>query len=105
VAWKVPVSRLADKVLESVGVLRCKSAPEASPFFKEGDELWDLKAIMPEDGRTKRKLQLEFLVWHASSGRLIAKGNWMDICVLNDVLRPDEMPSYCQLTIGVYEVP
>ncbi len=104
VAWKVPLTRLADKALETAGVARCKTAPETSPFFGEGDELWDLKEIMPEDGRTKQKLKMEFLVWNASSSRVVAKGNWADICALNDVLRPDGVPRHCRLSASLYQI-
>jgi hypothetical protein len=52
VAWKVPLSRYLTSGLDSEGVVRCKAAPEPSPFFKEGDELWDLKqAPAPESTR------------------------------------------------------
>jgi hypothetical protein len=101
VAWKVPLNRYAWDGLNSKGVVRLKSAPESSPFFKEGDELWDLRGIPARDS----KLALDWLVWNASSGRLIAKANWAAISALNDILLPGELPEFCRLTVSLYQVP
>ena len=104
VAWKVPLNRYAWDGLNSQGVVRLKSPPEASVFFKEGDELWEMKGS-PELEPAKRKLALDWLVWNASSGRFIAKGNWAEICALNDFLRPGELPEFCRLKVSLYQVP
>jgi hypothetical protein len=45
VAWKIPLNRFAHRGLQSNGIARLASAPEASTFFNPGDELWDLKGI------------------------------------------------------------
>ena len=103
VAWKVPLDRFAWDGVESVGIVRCESAPETSPFFKEGDELWELKK-MPVNQWVNQPLSAEWVVWNASSGRLVAKGDWSQISILHDFLRPREMPSHCRLIASLFPV-
>jgi len=87
VAWKVPLSRLGGIALATEGVVRCKAVPEASPFFKEGDEIWDLMGVGTEK-YLQKKMTLDWIVWNASSGRVIAKAKWDGICAINGTLRP-----------------
>lgn len=103
VAWKVPVSRFAWSELENKGLVRCESAPEASPFFNEGDELWQLKK-MPLDSQTRQPLSAEWVVWNANTGRLVAKGDWTQIYGLHEFLRADELPRHCRLTVRAFPV-
>jgi hypothetical protein len=105
VAWKVPLGRFSqERGLDAIGIVRCKAAPEASPFFKEGDLLWDLKGI-PVDQRIETEPPLEWVVWNESSGRLVAKADWNGIWQLNQRLRMDRLPQQCRLTAEVFEVP
>lgn len=103
VAWKVPLNRYTSENPLSPNIQRCKAAPEASPFFKEGDELWDLKNAKP-DAPDDQKLSLDWLVWNASSGQLVAKGHWVDISRLDEFLGPYHLPQHCRLTVNVCEV-
>ena len=103
VAWKVPLSRYAHRGLESAGIIRCGVKPEASPFFKEGDELWDLKGVAAED-RIEHAPQVEWLVWNASSGRLVTKAGWVSVWQLHQRLGIKELPRQCRLTASVFDV-
>lgn len=105
VAWKVPLSRFSqERGLEAIGIVRCKAAPEASPFFKEGDLLWDLKGI-PVDQRIETEPPLEWVVWNESSGRLVTKADWNGVWQLNQRLGMDRLPKQIRLTAEVFEVP
>ncbi len=102
VSWKAPLSNFVDKGLEADGVVRCKSAPEASPFFKEGDELWDLKGFAPSVAAPP-KLNLDWLVWNATSERLVAKGDWADICAIHDLAQMDRLPKFVRISLSAYQ--
>lgn len=116
VSWKVPLSRYAWGV-EAEKKVRLESAPEPSPFFKDGDELWDLKGIPatedqaatdplpPQDVRLKTDPPLDWVVWNARSGRLVVKGDWNAIWQLHYQLQIDQLPKQCRLTTAVFEVP
>ena len=116
--------------LQAEGIVRCKSAPEKSPFFKEGDELWDLTGIhgeylpnpqiseFPSDSdnlQDSRKAlkdilsttnpPLEWAVWNASSGRLVTKSERIAIWQLNQQLGMDRFPKQCRMTAEFFEVP
>lgn len=103
VAWKVPLSRYTGSGLKAAGVIRCQVAPEASPFFKEGDELWDLKGVAPED-RIAHAPQIEWLVWNATSGQLVTKAEWISVWQLHQRLGIEELPKQCRLKASVFEV-
>ncbi|MEO5712652.1 MAG: hypothetical protein ABIT37_04115 [Luteolibacter sp.] len=104
VSWKVPLSGFVEKGLDAQGIVRRKSAPEVSPFFKEGDELWDLKGAAP-DVAEKRDFSLDWLVWNATSGRLVAKGNWIDLSAIHEILRLDRLAKQARINLSAYEVP
>ena len=116
VSWKVPLSRYAWG-REAEKKVRLKSAPEPSPFFNDGDELWDLKNIpatqdpaetdpLPaEDVRLKTDPPLDWVVWNARSGRLVVKGDWNAIWQLHYQLQIDQLPRQCRITTEVFEVP
>lgn len=103
VAWKVPLARFVPLGLAADGMVRCKSVPEASPFFKEGDELWDLKGVRL-DPTYDPKLSLDWLIWDATSERLVGKGSWTDLCAIHEILRVDALPKHLKLTVAIYEV-
>lgn len=98
VAWKVP----GIEWLEEEGVVLREAPPENSPFFAAGDELWDLKGVPAE--RLRGGKALDWLVWNATAGRIVAKGEWADIYTLHKHLRPNEAPRQCLLTLDFYQV-
>lgn len=104
VGWKVPLSRFVDGGLEADGIVRCKSSPEASPFFKEGDELWDLKGVS-EGVRKETAPPLDWVIWNESTGRLVVKADWIGIYQIQGRLRVDRLPRLCRLTAEIFEVP
>lgn len=104
VAWRVPLSNYSIDGLKAPGVARYKDAPGASPFFKQGDELWDLTKVVT-DRPGARKMALDWLIWNASSNSLVAKGNWVDICNLHGILAVEGQPKRCRVTVSVFEVP
>lgn len=103
VAWKVPLSRYVGQELETAGIVRCKSAPEPSPFFKQGDVLWDLKGI-PAENRIQTDPPLEWVVWNENSECLVIKADWNGIWQLHQRLGMDELPKQCRITAEVFEV-
>ena len=103
VAWKVPLNRFAWGGLETEGVARLKSAPEESPFFTDGDELWDLKGIAIENSEGV-KVAPEWVVWNAGTGRLVAKGDWAKITAIHEMLRIDQLASHCRLKLSLVPV-
>ena len=104
VAWKVPLSRYVDAGLAAKGIVRCKSAPEASPFFKDGDELWDLKRV-ERVGFAAPDPPFEWVVWNATSGRLVAKGEWNAIWQTYQDIGFERLPRQCRITAEVIDVP
>jgi hypothetical protein len=110
VSWKIPLERYLANGLDAKGVVRMASAPEASPFFKEGDVLWDIKGINAKDGAPDKLARLadghrnvanhppEWAVWNASAERLVIKADWLSIFNLNERLRINEMPKQIRLT-------
>ena len=109
VAWKIPLTRFAHRGLQSNGIARLAAAPEASPFFKPGDELWDLKGIPSNQEYNGQRLEtapaLEWVIWNAGSGRLVTKGEWAAVWQLHQQLRIDQLPRMCRLTAEVFAVP
>lgn len=103
VAWKVPLNRFVERGLEVAGIVRCKSAPEPSPFFKQGDVLWNLKGI-PAENRFQTEPPLEWLVWNESSESLVIKADWNGIWQLHQRLEMDNLPKHCRITAEVFEV-
>lgn len=103
VAWKVPLSRYIGEGLQAEGVVRCAAQPEASPFFKDGDQLWDLKGAKPHM-QGNQELSLEWIVWDATSERLVAKGSWTDICAIHEILRTDNIPVSLNLKLELHQV-
>ena len=69
IAWKIPLVNYCQFGLEEGAAVRMKDAPEASVFFNEGDELWDVSKEGPAPGKLP---DLDWIVWNGSSGRLIA---------------------------------
>ena len=121
-AWKVPLWRFVERGLDAEGIVRCESAPGPSPFFKEGDELWDLKGIPAEarikeddsfwnpveinaGGRKETSPPIEWAIWNATSGRLVVKAENQSIWQLCYRMRVSEQPKQCRLTAEVLEVP
>ncbi len=97
-AWRVPDMEWWER---NGGVI-LENPPEISPFFAAGDELWDLKSNPAENLRSSRSL--DWLVWNATSRRLVAKGDWADMFKLHQYLRPNEGPRQCRVTLECYQV-
>lgn len=117
VAWKVPLTHFVWAGLKSQGVVRLESAPEPSPFFKKGDELWNLRGIpavdrsledlplKPQPLRVDTDPPMEWVIWNASTERLVTKADWNAIFQLHQQFRLDQMPKQIRLTAEVFEVP
>jgi len=103
IAWKVPITRYLHRGMETDGMVRLKSAPESSPFFKAGDELWDIKGVAAAN-RMDDAPQVEWLVWNASSGRLVTKAEWISVWRFHQRLGIEELPRQCRLKASVFEV-
>lgn len=115
VSWKLPLSRIPDLTLQAPGVARCQAIPEPSVFFREGDELWDLSKAMPrrppeesgsgEDRPLQTKAPLDWIVWNASSGRIVAKANWSGLWQLHQQLDAAHLPVQCRIQVDSYPMP
>jgi len=124
VAWRVPVESFLNRPLPKEEMTRLSSPPEKSPFFREGDELWDLKrlpvemtarpkgtAFEPgyiddlERGRLETAPPLEWVVWNATTSRLITKSEWNGVSQLHLRFAPDRQPTLCKFTVDLFEVP
>jgi len=104
IGWKVPLSRYHPATLEESGAVRLESAPGPSPFFNEGDELWDFSKLS-ERGEEAKKPSFDWLVWNATSGRLIARGRWRELARLHDKLSLGDLTYMVRLTARAFEVP
>ncbi len=102
-AWKVPLSYFAWEGLDAPGVVRLESAPEKSPFFSEGDVLWDIRAAVP-DAIAKAGASPEWAVWNATSKRIVAKGSFSAIYSLHYHLETESLPTHCRVKIDVFPV-
>lgn len=103
IAWKVPITRYLHSGMETDGIVRLKSAPEPSPFFKAEDELWDLKGVTAGN-RMDDVPEVAWLVWNATSGRLVTKAEWISVWQFHQWLGIEELPRRCRLTASVFEV-
>ena len=103
-AWKVPLSYLAPGEVHSPGVVRLDTAPEKSPFFAEGDELWDIRVAVPGE-IAKAGAPPEWAVWNATSGRIVTKGPPIVAVALYHHLGIEELPTVCRIGIDVFRVP
>jgi len=103
-AWKVPLSNFTPAGLDTPGVARLETAPEKSPFFAEGDELWDIHAAVP-DAVVKGGASPEWAVWNATSGRVVTKGAPIVAVALYHHLGIEELPTVCRIGIDVLRVP
>jgi hypothetical protein len=102
-AWKTPISRIDTGGKASPRLERLDKPPEASPFFGKDDELWNVSFIMPNDEEVTDKL--EWAVWNATSGRLVAKGSWVALFELQRHYDLENPPVQCRLKLDVYQVP
>ncbi len=96
VAWKTPLETLASDGKETPGLSRCE-APEPSPFFSPDDELWDLRAVSPEE--------VDWLVWNATTGRVVAKADMPALWRLHRKLAMGPIDLRYRLIVEVAEVP
>jgi hypothetical protein len=85
-------------------VTRLKRPPEASPFFGPKDELWDVAVLMSSPDRVLSDPP-EWIVWNATTGRLVAKGSWAAYLEIEDKWELQFPASQCRVKIDVYEVP
>ncbi|QJE96867.1 hypothetical protein [Luteolibacter luteus] len=94
-AWKVPLEGFVENLEADDRVKKLGTAPGNSAFFQEGDELWDVSAVLkwerrigepgddPFAGGSQRvaafKWTGDWLVWNARSQLVVASGSWMDL--------------------------
>lgn len=106
VAWKVPLSSFTRCEWIPANQKRLAAAPAASPFFRPGDELWDLtKQPSLQLPPLSDDISLEWAVWNASSGTLVTKSDWNGIGKLYQQLGIERLPKQCRLKLEVFEVP
>ncbi len=102
-AFKIPISLITTEGKGSPNLQRLEKPPEASPFFGKADELWTASSFMPQQEQVSEKL--DWVVWNATSGRLVAKGSWSALFELHDYYRLNSSVVQCRLKVDVYDVP
>ena len=103
VAWKCPLTTYAPRGFESDGIARIDTPPEPSAFFDPGDEIWDLSAI-ERHFRGPLKPSPEWIVWNATSKRIIAKAHLNTIYQLDLEIGKENIPSQCRVTAELFSV-
>ncbi|WAC17782.1 hypothetical protein OVA24_11060 [Luteolibacter sp. SL250] len=99
VAWKAPLERYVTGGVEGKGVAKLGNAPEESIFFRPQDELWDLSKV---DAPDVRDAALDWLVWNATSGRVVAKGSKSAMRRLHQRMVVWEMPFRVRLLYEIF---
>ncbi|MES2980956.1 MAG: hypothetical protein V4727_01475 [Verrucomicrobiota bacterium] len=102
-AWKTPISQIDTGGKVSPGLVRLEKPPEASPLFGKDDELWSVSSIMPNNQEVTDKL--EWAVWNATSGRLVAKGTWVALFELQHHYDLDNPPVQARVKLDAYQIP
>ncbi|RYD20191.1 MAG: hypothetical protein EOP88_16060 [Verrucomicrobiaceae bacterium] len=97
VAWKVPLKRYS---YESDQWKRLDAPPEASPFFRPGDELQDVGKPSGKDAP-----EVDWAVWNETTGTLVTKSSVEETWPLMRMLDPRDVPRLCRLRIEVLETP
>ena len=97
VGWNIPFAAHASWGLEDGDLVKMKKAPERSPFFKAGDQLYDLSRA--EHSAFDAKTQ--WLVWNATSGMLVTKAGWDAIGRLHRTIAGQSMQ--CRVKLEVLE--
>ena len=103
-AWRVPLSKIAPEGVKTPGMVRLDKPPEDSPFFKKGDEIWDIGSVIPEFAE-KSPFTPDWKVWNATSGRLVAKGSWSAIRGIERMYGIDNLPRQCRVRMDLFKVP
>jgi len=104
VAWKTPLARYSWQHSGQEKQIRLTNPPEATLFFRPGDELWDLGKL-PKDERIETDPPLEWAVWNATTSTLVTKSDWNGIWQLHQQLRVSSLPKLCRVTMEVFDVP
>ncbi|RYD81478.1 MAG: hypothetical protein EOP84_10945 [Verrucomicrobiaceae bacterium] len=94
-AWKVPLERYS---YQSMPGKPLENPPEASVFFRPGDELRDTGKVNDEDSP-----QVEWAVWNATTRTLVTKSSSEEIWPLLLMLDPEQIPRQCQLQLDVFD--
>ena len=100
VGWRIPLSRYLEDNGRMEELVKLKSPPEASPFFHPGDELSQLPNVT-KDG----KLLADWIVWNATSGRLVVKGSLPAIRRVRNKIEAGKMSTHVRLSFGIYDYP
>lgn len=101
VGWKAPLAWVSRNLpTQGAGLERKLTAPEPSVFFLPGDELVDVGvAELPGQAAA-----LDWMVWNARSGMLVAKGEIDNLSRLEEVLGLDQMPNQCRIVVELFDV-
>jgi hypothetical protein len=102
-AWKTPLSLITSEGVNDSRVIRLEKPPEASPFFGAKDELWDIALVFSRSDRALSDPP-EWIVWNATSGRIVTKVSWMAFLELQHKWDFNIPPVQCRVKIDVYEV-
>ena len=98
VGWKIPLSHYLDDGTPVDELVKLQNPPEASPFFHPGDQLHQLRNVT-KDG----KPLAEWIVWNATTGRLVVKGGLPAIRRLRNKIEAANWSSRVRLTFEIHE--
>jgi|GEM_PF-4716517 len=102
VGWKAPLAWVArDLPAQGAGLEGKLTPPEPSVFFLPSDELMELRFAE----LFGQALALDWVVWNARSGMLVAKGEIDNLSRLEELLKLNQMPSQCRIVVELFDVP
>jgi len=99
VAWKNGLEKYLPGGLEENEAVKLASPPEPSVFFEKGDELWDVSKRPPY----WTHLKSEWLVWNATSQRLVMKGSAAEIGLFQQTVGPESAPHQLRILAEVFQ--
>ncbi|WP_035609472.1 hypothetical protein [Haloferula sp. BvORR071] len=103
--WQLPIQAFGISPNETEGVRKLDKPPSASPFFRPGDELWDLSGVIkgsslgyinaePFDAEPAEpeKWPGQWVVWNARSGMIVARGEKPDLGMIDMIVEARYLP-------------
>jgi len=99
VAWKNGLAEHVRENLKENEAVKLASPPESSVFFDQGDELWDVSKAF----HFRKIPKSEWLVWNATSQRLVMKGSPAEIGMFQQRMTPDAAPTKIRILAEVFQ--
>lgn len=101
IGWPVVIEDLIEKGVADPRCKRLEKPPEASPFFVEGEELWNVAEALGYGGG--KEGEPEWIVWQPRTKNLVAKGLPSELWKLCHLALSPKV--VCQFTIELFDAP